>query len=118
MNLQTQAFRLLSVLVLALSFANPVAALEPGQGFDPGLATTVGTAGLDLSRPTDAETLYSRVRKAAISVCRAEKALWDGKAFLHQRLCVEEAVASAVARANEPLLTAVHRATRERVASR
>ena len=118
MNLQTRVFRGLSALVLALNLANPAAGLEPGQGFDAGLGTTVDTARLDLSRPTDAVTLYSRIRSAAYSVCRAEKARWDAKAVLHQKFCIADAVEAAVVKANQPLLTAVHRASGERVAER
>ena len=118
MNHQTRGFCRLSALVLAFQLVSPVAGLEAGQGFDAGRETTVDTAGLDPSRLADAQTLYSRIRSAAHSVCRAEKAAWDGKAVHHQRQCVEEAVATAVARANQPLLTAVHRAGGERVAER
>ena len=118
MNPQTRAFQTLSALILTLNLANPVAAREPGQGFEPDRSSTVDSAGLDLSRLSDAETLYSRIRKAAHSVCRAEKAPWDGKAVSHQRRCIEEAIESAVARANQPLLTAVHRGRRERLADR
>jgi UrcA family protein len=118
MNPQTQAVRTFGVIVLAAILVSPAAALEPGQGFEAGHSTTVATAGLDVSRRADAEMLYARIRTAAHSVCRAEKARWDGKAVRHQRQCIDAAVENAVARANEPALTAVHRATGERVAKR
>jgi UrcA family protein len=118
MNTQIHVCRRLTAIVLTLILADPVAGLEPGQGFDAGRSETVDGSDLDVSRRADAEVLYARIRSAAHSVCRAEKAAWDGKAVSHQRRCVAEAVETAVARANEPLLTAIHRANGERVAER
>ena len=118
MNTLTVTFRCLSALVLMFHLANPAAGLESGDGFDSGRSSTVSSAGLDVSRLADAETLYSRIRSAAYSVCRADKAIWDVKVVLHQKLCVAEAVEAAVVKANQPLLTAVHRASGERVAER
>ncbi len=116
--MNTLTVRRLSALIVALQLAAPAAGLEPGGGFDAGRSTTVGAAGLDASRLPDAQMLYARIQAAAHSVCRAEKAVWDGKAVLHQRLCIAEAVENAIARVNEPILTAVHRASRERLAVR
>jgi UrcA family protein len=117
MNIETHTSRRLAVLVLALHLAIPALAVELGRGLD-GPSTTVATAGLDTSQISDAEVLYARIRTAALSVCRAAKARWDVKRVRHQQLCVAEAVENAVARADQPLLTALHRASRERFAER
>jgi len=117
MKLDMHLIRRLAVLVLALHLATPALALEPGL-FPDGASRTVDAAGLDVSRLADAEKLYARIRTAALSVCRAAKARWDGKRVLHQQLCVADAVESAVVRADQPLLTAVHRASGERLAER
>jgi UrcA family protein len=118
MNHHTRTVLRLSALLVALQLAAPAAALELGKGFDAGRSTTVASAGLDASRLPDAEMLYARIQAAAHSVCRAEKAVWDRKAVLHQRLCIAAAVENAIARVNEPILTAVHRASSERLADR
>jgi UrcA family protein len=118
MNQHTRTIRRLSALMVAFQLAAPAAGLEPGEGFEPGRSATVDSAGLDASRLPDAEMLYARIQAAAHSVCRADKAVWDGKAVLHQRLCIAAAVENAIARVDEPILTAVHRASRERLAVR
>jgi UrcA family protein len=93
----------------------------PAAGGVPQLDTehrTVRSAGLDITRLPDAEALYARIRTAAQSACRAQRALWDVKQVLHKRRCVERAVEDAIVRADQPLLTAVHRRAGERVAER
>ena len=66
----------------------------------------VGYSDLDLNTQAGAASLYSRIRGAARQVCGYEgstftdKAIWKG--------CFNGAVGDAVAKVNNPLLTAVH----------
>jgi UrcA family protein len=101
----------ISATIVLLGFTGLATGGEPPPG------RRVAAADLDLSKAEDADVLYGRIQTAARSLCRAEKARWDVKSVLHQRQCVDSAVADAVGRAREPRLTAVHRAERERVAS-
>jgi UrcA family protein len=117
MHAQNKGSLSLVTLILAFNLVDPAVG-QPGHRFDGEHRATVDGAGLDVSRFQDAQVLYGRIRSAAHSVCRAQKALWDVKQALHQRLCIARAVEEAVARANEPLLSAVHRASNERLADR
>ncbi|HSC15548.1 MAG TPA: UrcA family protein [Gammaproteobacteria bacterium] len=116
MNRQQVLVRVAAVLLTSCLAGGVLG--QPGDAFDGEHRATVDGAGLDLSRARDAEILYGRIRSAAHSVCRAQKGLWDGKSVQHQRLCIDRAVDEAVARVDEPLLTALHRASIERVAGR
>jgi UrcA family protein len=98
------------------AFADPV--YRPESPLTPETATTVRADDLDLTKPEDVQSLYERIRGAARSLCEVEhSAPWDIKRSKHKRECFEQAVDRAVARTNEPALTALHRAE-ERVASR
>jgi UrcA family protein len=71
-------------------------------------SATVRLTDLNLSRPADAAALYQRIRRAARKVCGDELAGGSPPASPLDWDCVREAVASAVTRVNQPLLTAVH----------
>jgi len=68
---------------------------------------------LDLGQLKGVTTLYSRIRVAADQVCSLpdERRLERGRQF---QACVEEAVAAAVVRIDQPLLSSYHRATLDR----
>jgi UrcA family protein len=76
--------------------------------FDRAQAQTVRASDLDLTSVAGAETLYQRIRSAAISACRADAAAWDVKRVLHRKQCVESAVDQTVSRLDVPLLSAMH----------
>ncbi|MBS0377989.1 MAG: UrcA family protein [Proteobacteria bacterium] len=67
---------------------------------------TVSYRDLDLTTPSGAHTLYDRIRTAARTVCGyrgtqlTDQAFWDS--------CYRGAITEAVAKVNNPLLTAVH----------
>ena len=69
-------------------------------------STTVSFRDLDLSNPYGVTTLYQRIKAAAEKVCGyqgtdfIERSIWRG--------CVRGAVDDAVAKVNNPLLTALH----------
>jgi len=68
---------------------------------------TVRFADLDLSRPEGAQTLYSRLRRAAEQVCiQVESESGLSWAFSARKACIEKATADAIAKVNRPLLTA------------
>jgi UrcA family protein len=114
MQYRTHGLRRTGALIVFLGLVGPFAGLASAD--DPGL--TVQSRDLDLSRFADIEVLYGRIRTAAHSVCRAEKAVWDGKALLHARRCAAQAVEDAIAQADQPLLTTVHRSFQQRLAQR
>jgi UrcA family protein len=113
--MKTQAFRSIAFLAITLGTMSSAVAGDPQPGAQ---LRTVSATGLDLTRLPDAELLYSRVRTAAHSACRAQQALWDVKRVLHKQRCVERVVENTVAEVGEPLLTAVHNRAGERVAGR
>jgi len=76
----------------------------------------VRVADLDLTREPDARVLYQRIGRAARAVCRADEFSADPRKGLHSRQCREAAISDAVARADAPLLTAIHLQEREQVA--
>jgi UrcA family protein len=107
-----------SLLLLIFGLAATATGRESPVDRDDAQRRTVSAIGLDVERLPDAETLYRRIRTAAQSACRAQRALWDGKRVLHHKRCVERAVEDAVLRAEQPLLTTVHRSFGERLAER
>ena len=73
-------------------------------------------ADLAVSTPQGAATLYHRIFGAAISVCRPlDDSSLDSKKVMDA--CVHKAVADAVAKVNEPALSAVYRAKNPEAAS-
>lgn len=70
---------------------------------------TVSFSDLKVSHPTGAKTLYKRLREASLSVCgpRPDDFRWmEGMRQWNQ--CLEQSVASAVARIGVPAVTQVH----------
>ena len=76
------------------------------SGTPDGRSVTVSYGDLDLSSPTGANALYRRIQGAAKQVCGyagadlIEQSIWRG--------CYRHAIAGAVGKVNNPLLTAVH----------
>lgn len=67
---------------------------------------TVKYADLDISKPSDAHVLYRRIRAASQVVCSYYFFLTD----TDKARCVSDATADAVAKINQPALSAVYRA--------
>jgi UrcA family protein len=69
-------------------------------------SVTVSYRDLDLSTPHGAKVLYRRIQAAAREVCGyrgaglLEQSVWEG--------CYRNAIANAVGKVNNPLVTAVH----------
>jgi len=90
------------ILALALGFQSAHAA--PPQT---GPAVVVHFADLDLSRGEGATVLYQRLQGAAETVCAP---LDDRELARHMRFkaCVQSAISTAVAKVDQPALTAYH----------
>jgi UrcA family protein len=106
--------RLLAVPVL---LAAAVLAAPPSRADDGEIASArVSFADLDLNTLQGAATLYGRLQTASQFVCRT----YEGADFEHHtahRLCVRQALDSAVERVDRPTLTAYHAARVSGVAS-
>jgi UrcA family protein len=116
--MKAYTFRSVSILVLIFGLAASAIGGESEADLGDAQRRTVSAIGLDVERLPDAETLYRRIRTAAQSACRAQRALWDVKRVLHHKRCVERAIEDAVVRAEQPLLSTVHRSFGERLAER
>jgi UrcA family protein len=88
------------VAVLGLLGSAQVPAGEPAKSIK------VSFADLDLSTQAGAATLYHRIRGAARTVCGDEGSSYTDKAIW--RACFNRAVGDAVAKVNNPQLTALH----------
>ena len=99
-------------LFVGVAFSAHAAKLD-GTTFVRGPSKIVRFADLDISKIEGVETLYSRIRAAAHTVCQGEV-----REFYAE--CRAKAVDEAVAGAGNTLLAAVHRAATagEEVASR
>ncbi len=92
----------LGLLVGLTASAHAAVNLE-GAGLTRGPSKTVRFADLDMSKVAGVETLYSRIRAAARSVCQGEV-----REFYAE--CRAKAVDEAVAGVGNTLLAAIHRA--------
>jgi UrcA family protein len=87
------------VSALAVLGASPAFADETAR------SVKVSYADLDLSTQAGAATLYSRIRGAARTVCGDDDLPYTHWAW---KKCFNEAVGNAVAKVNNPQLTALH----------
>jgi UrcA family protein len=116
-----QSIATLTITAMFAGFSGTLSAdpAEPKSPLTPDITQAVRSADLDLSKAEDVATLYSRIRHAARSLCTTEhSAPWDVKRTLRRRECIERGVELAVAQANQPALTALHRGAADSVASR
>lgn len=84
-------------------------------------SSTIDVAEFNVNSAAGVEQLYQRIRAAARWVCTEEhNNWWNNARTSHRNRCIDTAVEQAVATANLPMLTAVHRGTAdsELVASR
>ena len=87
-------------VALALSFG-AVSAADPSSA-----SITVKYADLDIASPSGARVLYQRIRAAAQSAC----AYFWFKTDADEARCLQNTIANAVTKVNEPALTAVYNA--------
>ncbi len=93
--------RTLLAAVIAASLFGGVAQANNGIVI---VSKPVSTAGLDLGKPADAQTLYTHLRRAADDVCTRSTRV-DLVQFDDPRACFEKALGSAVRQAHAPLVT-------------
>ena len=97
--------RLTFCLFVVLSLTSVVATASDSDGSVPTYKIHFGD--LDLDTAAGNELLYRRIRTGAESVCRT----WEGKELVnvvrHKR-CMEDAVADAVSKIDQPRLTACY----------
>jgi UrcA family protein len=77
---------------------------------------TVRYADLDIQNPTDAKTLYHRIRVAARDVCDTHSRDWFEREAGHA--CIERATDDAVRKVNAPALTKLRFGDDVRLASK
>jgi len=103
------------ILCLAAGAATTLVSLSSGAA-EPATdnpTRTVRAWDLDLTRPTDVQTLYTRVRNAAAAVCNSEASdhYKETRSFVPRgwtESCVTRAVDAAVRGVDAPLLAALH----------
>jgi len=103
------------ILCLAAGAATSLISLSSGAA-EPARdnpTQTVRAWDLDLSRPTDVQTLYTRIQNAAAAVCKREAREHNLKtrSFVPRAWtegCIAHAVDGAVRDADAPLLAALH----------
>ena len=93
---------------LASSFS-AVSAADPSSS----VSVTVKFADLKISNPSSALVLYERIRAAAQGAC----SYYWFKTDADEARCVHDAIASAVAKVNQPELSAVYNAKYKTLAS-
>lgn len=106
--MKRQMTTILSVILLSLTFAANLASAG---------GRTVDASDLDLRKPADAVILYERIQLAARMVCQTESASWDAQVVRTYNRCKSAVIEDAIARFNQPLLTAIHEGTVDKVAS-
>jgi UrcA family protein len=96
--------RLLSGPVLACALVCGTAAADNHQVM---VSKRIDTTGLDLNRPADAVTLYTRIRHAAEDVCTRGKQV-DLLPVESPKRCYEKALGDAIRVVGSPLLTQMY----------
>ena len=93
-----------AVLLSPLCHAAPV--LEPGYEI---VTRRVQYTDLNLTDNSAVETLYQRIKSAAVDVCEAPQTSRIIDTMAHVRRCERAAVEAAVREVNAPKLTELHR---------
>jgi UrcA family protein len=100
--------RLIAVTAALAALAGPAAALADGAVVTSSRA--VSTAGLDLSRSSDAGVMATRLDRAALSVCGAsEFSARDVQADVRRSACYHEAMDRALSALSAPAVSAALR---------
>ena len=71
---------------------------------------TVSYSELDISKPQGLEVLYTRIKRAAKSVCGFYNSPRELSRGRHSMACYQSTLEDAVRQVNRPTLTALHRA--------
>ena len=111
MNTSTQLPRILAATIFAALTCGIATVSFASDGTD-ALQTTVKYGDLNVSSPSGAATLYSRIRAAADSVCHPLRPLNPGDLAAGQvfTACVHKAMRDAVNEVNQPALFSIYNA--------
>jgi UrcA family protein len=111
MNTMTTSASLRALIAGAIfsAFASSFATVSAAADSTDARSTVVSYADLNISSPQGAVILYSRIRKAAESVCWVSTGA-DYAASIGVSPCVHKAIADGVTAINQPALFAVYNA--------
>ena len=76
-----------------------------------GPSITISYSELDVSRPRGVEVLYTRIKRAARSVCGIDRLHRELSGGRRAMACYQSTLDDAVMQVNRPTLTALHRAS-------
>lgn len=107
MNTQLRFASAITVVAATVALSAPSFAAAPVEAQPGASAQVVHFADLDLSTPTGVRTLYGRIRTAAWQVCSIIAPTY-GPSTIDNLKCRRTLVDDAVARVNQPALTALH----------
>lgn len=98
-----------TMLIFALSLGAQLVHADPAPD---ALSATVHFADLDLTRSAGAAVLYQRLKTAAETVCGVEGSVRSRNLGSQKRFqeCIWSAIGTAVAKVDQPTLTAYYRA--------
>lgn len=94
----------------AFAFVTFLVCINPGHAVAAQRDMTVSYADLDLSRPAGAETLLTRIQRAARTVCGGHPDIRDLTMSERYNACRLAAVENAIRSINNPLLTRLYEA--------
>jgi UrcA family protein len=100
-----RAIKIGAAIVLGFGAAAASASTSSSQLSDGVNKYIVRFADLDISKPEGAAMLYNRLRQAAALVCRPLDSRPLGMAATQYGVCVDHAIASAVASVGSPMLS-------------
>ena len=109
MTTSTQTTRGMIVAAILTSLISSFSAVCNAADATDARTTVVKYADLDLSTPQGATSLYNRIRFASEAVCSPSDQ-GDLAAISRSQKCVKQAIAGAVAKVNQPTLSAVYAA--------
>jgi UrcA family protein len=109
MTTSTRSTRGMIVAAILTSLISSVSAVCNAADATDARTTVVKYADLDLSTPQGAMSLYNRIRFASETVCSPSDH-GDLAAISRSQKCLKQAIAGAVAKVNQPTLSAVYAA--------
>jgi UrcA family protein len=109
MTTSTRSTRGMIVAAILTSLISSVSAVCNAADATDARTTVVKYADLDLSTPQGATSLYNRIRFASETVCPPSDH-GDLAAIARSQKCLKQAIAGAVAKVNQPTLSAVYAA--------
>ena len=110
-------FRAITAITFAAAMFLGNASFAEAQPVPAGKQMAVNYADLNISRPTGAEVLITRMRAAAAQACGPAPDIRDLVMSQIYRQCIAESVDRAVASVNSPMVTEVYSGKSTQVAA-